>query len=105
MSNNGIDQSRDGCEEKRDAYIFRVLLMNGETHLMGVDELDATLTFNSFKVLNSEYLMGSYFGGLKPKSYIHILDKRYLDVVLKFLPGFGCLERLLKVYSDDVKFG
>ena len=53
-------------------YIFVIVIFrNGEKHLLGVDELDATLTFNSFEVLNNEYLMGSYFGGLKPKSYIH----------------------------------
>ncbi|PWA84325.1 zinc-binding alcohol dehydrogenase [Artemisia annua] len=52
----------------------------GKTVVVGLDKLDATLTFNSFEVLHSgKSLMGSYFGGLKPKSDIHILEKRYLD--------------------------
>nr|GFA50319.1 alcohol dehydrogenase-like 7 [Tanacetum cinerariifolium] len=52
----------------------------GKTVVLGVDKLDATLTFNSFEVLHSgKPLMGSYFGGLKPKSDIHIFEKCYLD--------------------------
>ena len=52
--------------------------------MLGVDELDVTPTFNSFKELNSgKYLMGSYFGGLKPKSYIHILLNKQLEAATR----------------------
>ncbi|XP_071733075.1 alcohol dehydrogenase-like 7 [Rutidosis leptorrhynchoides] len=57
----------------------------GKTIVVGLDKnLDTMLTFSSFEVLHSgKTLMGSYFGGLKPKSDIHTLAKRYMDKELQ----------------------
>lgn len=50
--------------------------------MLGVDQPGAMLTFRSAEVLHSgKSLMGSLFGGLKPKSDIPILIKRYMDKV------------------------
>lgn len=55
----------------------------GKTIVLGVDKPDARLNLNSFEVLQSnKTLTGSFFGGLKPKSDVPILVKRYLDKVL-----------------------
>ncbi|CAH9087008.1 unnamed protein product [Cuscuta europaea] len=52
----------------------------GKTVVVGVDKPGAELCFKSFDVLHSgKTLMGSLFGGLKPKSDIPILAKRYKD--------------------------
>ncbi|XP_076925440.1 alcohol dehydrogenase-like 7 [Bidens hawaiensis] len=52
----------------------------GKVVVLGVDRPDAMLTFNSFELLSSgRSITGSYFGGLKPKSDIRILEKRYMN--------------------------
>ncbi|CAH9145321.1 unnamed protein product [Cuscuta epithymum] len=52
----------------------------GKTVVVGVDKPGAQLCFQSFDVLHSgKSLMGSLFGGLKPKSDIPILAQRYKD--------------------------
>ncbi|KAF5794312.1 putative alcohol dehydrogenase [Helianthus annuus] len=52
----------------------------GKVVVLGVDQPGAMLTFSSFEVLHSgKSIMGSFFGGLKPKSDIRILEKRYMD--------------------------
>ncbi|KAF5794315.1 putative alcohol dehydrogenase [Helianthus annuus] len=56
----------------------------GKTVVLGVDQPGAMLTFTSFEVLHSgKTLMGSLFGGIKPKSDIPILIKRYMDKELQ----------------------
>ncbi|KAK6115102.1 hypothetical protein DH2020_007371 [Rehmannia glutinosa] len=56
----------------------------GKTIVLGVDRPGAQLTFSSFEVLHlGKTIMGSLFGGLKPKSDIPILIKRYLDKELE----------------------
>ncbi|XP_076944698.1 alcohol dehydrogenase-like 7 [Bidens hawaiensis] len=56
----------------------------GKTVVLGVDQPGAKLTFSSSEVLNSgKSFMGSVFGGLKPKSDIPILIKRYMDKELQ----------------------
>ncbi|KAK6131402.1 hypothetical protein DH2020_034845 [Rehmannia glutinosa] len=56
----------------------------GKTVVLGVDRPGAQLTFSSFEVLHlGKTIMGSLFGGLKPKSDIPILIKRYLDKELE----------------------
>ncbi|PWA68205.1 Alcohol dehydrogenase-like 7 [Artemisia annua] len=56
----------------------------GKTVVLGVDQPGAMLTFRSSEVLHSgKSLMGSLFGGLKPKSDIPILIKRYMDKELQ----------------------
>ncbi|KAK1416487.1 hypothetical protein QVD17_32278 [Tagetes erecta] len=56
----------------------------GKTVVLGVDQAGAMLTFNSYDVLdNGRTLMGGLFGGLKPKSDIPILIKRYMAKELK----------------------
>ncbi|KAL4575423.1 hypothetical protein LXL04_022266 [Taraxacum kok-saghyz] len=56
----------------------------GKTVMVGIDHPGAMLTLSSFEILHSgKSLMGSFFGGLKPKSDIRILEKRYLDKELQ----------------------
>ncbi|KMS96091.1 hypothetical protein BVRB_002030 [Beta vulgaris subsp. vulgaris] len=52
----------------------------GKTIMLGVDRPDSQLSLNSVDVLCSgKTLVGSLFGGLKAKSDIPILAKRYMD--------------------------
>lgn len=54
----------------------------GKTIVLGVDKPGAQLSLSSFDVLHSgKILTGSLFGGLKAKSDIPILVKRYMDKV------------------------
>ncbi|XP_049363234.1 alcohol dehydrogenase-like 7 isoform X2 [Solanum verrucosum] len=56
----------------------------GKTIVLGVDKPDAQLNLSSYEVLQSQKtLTGSFFGGLKPKSDVPILVKRYLDKELE----------------------
>ncbi|CAK9187914.1 unnamed protein product [Ilex paraguariensis] len=56
----------------------------GKTIVLGVDKPGAQLTFSSFEVLHyGKSLIGSLFGGLKPKSDVPILVKRYMDKELE----------------------
>ncbi|KAL0360458.1 UNVERIFIED_CONTAM: Alcohol dehydrogenase-like 7 [Sesamum radiatum] len=56
----------------------------GKTVVLGVDKPGAQLTLSSFEVLHTgKSLSGSLFGGLKPKSDIPILIKRYIDQELE----------------------
>ncbi|GLT31333.1 hypothetical protein SLA2020_060760 [Shorea laevis] len=52
----------------------------GKTIVLGVDRPGAQLNFSSFEVLHSgKTIKGSLFGGIKAKSDIPILLKRYVD--------------------------
>ncbi|KAI3778475.1 hypothetical protein L2E82_07808 [Cichorium intybus] len=56
----------------------------GKTVVVGLDNPTAMLTLSSFELLYSgKSIMGSFFGGLKPKTDIHILGKRYMDKELQ----------------------
>ncbi|KAK4429465.1 Alcohol dehydrogenase-like 7 [Sesamum alatum] len=56
----------------------------GKTVVLGVDKPGAQLTLSSFEVLHrGKALLGSLFGGLKPKSDIPILIKRYINKELE----------------------
>ncbi|OMO85451.1 Alcohol dehydrogenase superfamily, zinc-type [Corchorus olitorius] len=56
----------------------------GKTIVMGVDKPDAQLNFNSFDVVRSwKALMGSLYGGAKPKSDIPLMLKQYMDKELE----------------------
>lgn len=56
----------------------------GKTIVLGVDKPGSKLTFKSFDVLHfGKTIMGSLFGGFKPKSDIPLLAKRYLDKELQ----------------------
>ncbi|KAM7518110.1 hypothetical protein LguiB_017072 [Lonicera macranthoides] len=56
----------------------------GKTVVVGVDKPGSQLNFSSYEVLHSgKIIMGSLFGGLKPKSDIPILVKRYMDKELQ----------------------
>ncbi|KAL0016865.1 hypothetical protein SO802_003934 [Lithocarpus litseifolius] len=56
----------------------------GKTIVLGVDKPGAKLSLSSFEVLHSgKSLVGSLFGGLKAKSDIPILLKKYLDKELQ----------------------
>lgn len=56
----------------------------GKTIVLGVDKPGAQLTFTSHEILHSgKTLTGSLFGGIKPRSDISTLVKRYLDKELQ----------------------
>ncbi|KAK4348894.1 hypothetical protein RND71_031649 [Anisodus tanguticus] len=56
----------------------------GKTVVLGADKPEAQLNLNSLEVLQSrKTLTGALFGGLKPKSDVPILVKRYLDKELQ----------------------
>ncbi|TKY46562.1 Alcohol dehydrogenase 7 [Spatholobus suberectus] len=56
----------------------------GKTVVVGVDKPGAKISLSSFEVLHDgKSLMGSLFGGLKPKSHVPILLKRYMDKELQ----------------------
>ncbi|KAK4276464.1 hypothetical protein QN277_014611 [Acacia crassicarpa] len=56
----------------------------GKTIVVGVDKPGSKLSLSSAEVLHSgKVLTGSLFGGLKPKTHIPILAKRYLDKELQ----------------------
>jgi S-(hydroxymethyl)glutathione dehydrogenase/alcohol dehydrogenase len=60
----------------------------GKTVVVGVDKPRSQLSFNSFDVLHrGKTIMGSLFGGLKPKSDIPILIQRFIDKEFQ-LDGF-----------------
>ncbi|PNX84108.1 alcohol dehydrogenase 7-like protein, partial [Trifolium pratense] len=52
----------------------------GKTIMLGVDHPGSKVSINSNDVLfQGKTLMGSIFGGLKPKTDVPILFKRYMD--------------------------
>ncbi|KAH6782781.1 Zinc-binding alcohol dehydrogenase family protein [Perilla frutescens var. frutescens] len=56
----------------------------GKTVMLGVDKPGAQLTLSSYEVLHrGKTISGSFFGGLKPKSDIPILVKKYTDKELE----------------------
>ncbi|KAK7316614.1 hypothetical protein RJT34_00206 [Clitoria ternatea] len=56
----------------------------GKTIVLGVDQPGAMLSLSSYDVLHQgKTLMGSLFGGLKPKCHVPILLKRYMDKELQ----------------------
>ncbi|KZV20101.1 alcohol dehydrogenase-like 7 [Dorcoceras hygrometricum] len=56
----------------------------GKTIVVGVDKPGARISFSSSEVLHlGKTIQGSLFGGLKPKSDIPILIKRYIDKELE----------------------
>ncbi|CAH1431000.1 unnamed protein product [Lactuca virosa] len=56
----------------------------GKTVMLGVDQPESMLTLSSFGLLEGgKSLTGSLFGGLKPKSDIPVLIKRYMDKELQ----------------------
>ncbi|KAK6939271.1 F-box domain [Dillenia turbinata] len=56
----------------------------GKTVVLGVDKPGSMLSLSSFEVLHSgKSLMGSLFGGLKAKTDIPVLLKRYMDKELQ----------------------
>lgn len=66
--------------------------------MLGVDKPGAQLSFSSFEVLHhGKTISGSLFGGLKPKSDIPILLKKYADKVcsprLRLWLDEACLEQ------------
>ncbi|PNX87362.1 alcohol dehydrogenase 7-like protein [Trifolium pratense] len=56
----------------------------GKTIVVGVDKPGARLSLSSSEVLHDgKSLMGSVYGGLRPKSHVPILLKRYMDKELQ----------------------
>ncbi|CBI19197.3 hypothetical protein VitviT2T_027245 [Vitis vinifera] len=55
----------------------------GKTVILGVEMHGSDLNVNSSQILRGRSVMGSLFGGLKPKSDIPILAKKYIDKELR----------------------
>ncbi|KAJ9673897.1 hypothetical protein PVL29_023444 [Vitis rotundifolia] len=55
----------------------------GKTVILGVEMHGSDLNVNPYQILRGRSVMGSLFGGLKPKSDIPILAKKYLDKELR----------------------
>ncbi|QHN91260.1 Alcohol dehydrogenase-like [Arachis hypogaea] len=56
----------------------------GKTIVLGVDKPESKLSLNTREILfNGKSLIGCLFGGLKPKSHVPVLLKRYMDKELK----------------------
>ena len=59
--------------------------------ILGVEKHGSELNINCYEILRGRSVVGSMFGGLKPKSDIPILAKKYLDKVSSFhLETGGC---------------
>lgn len=56
----------------------------GKTVLLGVEMHGSPLTLSPYEIQTGRSITGSMFGGLKPKSDIPLLAKKYLDKVIKF---------------------
>ena len=55
----------------------------GKTVVLGLDKPGSRLSLSCSEVLHGgKTLQGNLFGGLKPKSHVSILLKRYMDKVL-----------------------
>ncbi|KAK7351195.1 hypothetical protein VNO77_10473 [Canavalia gladiata] len=59
----------------------------GKTVILGVEMHGSPLTLNPYQILRGRTIIGSLFGGIKPKSDIPFLAKKYLDKELS-LDGF-----------------
>ncbi|KAI5669041.1 hypothetical protein M9H77_18894 [Catharanthus roseus] len=83
--------------------LFLTFLGWGKTIVLGVDKSGAQLNLNTFEVLHSgKTLLGSLYGGLKPKSDIPILIKRCMDKELeldKFLTHEVSFEDINKAFK------
>ncbi|KDP41414.1 hypothetical protein JCGZ_15821 [Jatropha curcas] len=51
----------------------------GKTVILGVEMHGSPVSFNPFEMLEGRSVAGALIGGLKPKSDIHTLAKKYLD--------------------------
>ncbi|KAF5461915.1 hypothetical protein F2P56_017975 [Juglans regia] len=51
----------------------------GKTVIIGVEMHGSPLTVSSYELLRGKSVIGSFFGGLKPKSDIPLLIRKYLD--------------------------
>ncbi|XP_041021658.1 alcohol dehydrogenase-like 2 isoform X1 [Juglans microcarpa x Juglans regia] len=51
----------------------------GKTVIIGVEMHGSPLTISPYELLRGKSVIGSFFGGLKPKSDIPLLIKKYLD--------------------------
>ncbi|CAH2056758.1 unnamed protein product [Thlaspi arvense] len=57
----------------------------GRTVVIGMEMQGAPLTLNSYELLRGKTIVGSMFGGIKAKTDIPILAKKYMNKVLKLL--------------------
>ncbi|KAI4388497.1 hypothetical protein MLD38_000818 [Melastoma candidum] len=75
----------------------------GKMVILGVDKPGTQLSISSFEVLQSgKSLMGSLFGGLKPKDDIPVLLKKYADKELRldeFVTHEVCFEDINKAFD------
>lgn len=74
--------------------------------MLGVDRPGSMLNFLSFDILHSgKSLMGSLYGGVKPKSDIPILLKRYMDKVIEsvFLSSLFLLWEYIELRYHELR--
>lgn len=73
--------------------------------MLGADKPGSEVTLPSFDILHSgKTLIGSLFGGIKPKSDIPVLLKRYIDKVIQqsIFSSFLCVFIIFLVICSTV---
>lgn len=56
----------------------------GKTIVLGVEMHGKPLSLDTRRILEGKWITGSLFGGIKAKTDIPILAKKYLDKVIEF---------------------
>ncbi|KAK9130110.1 hypothetical protein Sjap_010597 [Stephania japonica] len=81
MTNGGVDYSFEciGLASLMNDAFLSSRPGGGKTVILGVEMHGAPLSINSMEILRGKSVMGSLFGGMKPKSDIPLLAQRYLD--------------------------
>lgn len=76
----------------------------GKTIVLGLDKPESKLSLSSSEVLHDgKTLKGNLFGGLKPKSHVSILLKRYMDKVTICNFSFNSfLDYVLRTIYNDI---
>lgn len=77
----------------------------GKTIVLGLDKPGSRLSLSCSEVLHDgKTLQGNLFGGLKPKSHVSILLKRYMDKVLYAISFNLFLDYIFcTLYYDNIR--
>jgi Zn-dependent alcohol dehydrogenase len=70
----------------------------GKTILLGVSGNKAPISIPSHEILRGRSVIGSLFGGIKPKNDIPMLAQKYLDKVIHIDRSNGILINLFGSY-------
>ncbi|CAI0549237.1 unnamed protein product, partial [Linum tenue] len=58
----------------------------GKTVIVGIEMHGSPLVVSPYEIIRGRSICGTYFGGLKPKTHISLLAKKYLDKELNLDP-------------------